>query len=114
MTTTEGLSTIKSQACSAPKYITPLLGNIEAQASKADATKSIDEDVIAKIKKNDVMRLSASPEICGINERLVAIAYELRAVSGSCTSTDWCLWNHLCTFHHFFTGLIRVKRDICN
>ena len=88
-----------------PKYIGPLLSDIREQADTADATRTLDDSLIAAIKKNDVMRLSASPEISGINETLVNIGNELRAVSGECTSTAWCLWNHLCTFHHF-AGLL--------
>ena len=88
-----------------PKYIGPLLNDIQKQAEAADATRSIDEGLITAIKKNDVMRLSASPEISGINETTVNIGNELRAIAGRCTSTAWCLWNHLCTFHHF-AGLL--------
>ena len=88
-----------------PKYIGPLLNDIQKQAEAADVTRSIDEGLISAIKKNDVMRLSASPEISGINETTVNIGNELRAIAGRCTSTAWCLWNHLCTFHHF-AGLL--------
>jgi len=85
---------------SGPRYITPVLAAIGAQAA-ADASRSIDPAVIAAIKSNDVMRLSASPELSGLNESIVVIADELRAVAPHCTSTAWCLWNHLCTFHLF-------------
>ena len=88
-----------------PKYVGPLLNDIQKQAEAADATRSIDESLITAIKKNNVMRLSASPEISGINETTVNIGNELRAIAGRCTSTAWCLWNHLCTFHHF-AGLL--------
>lgn len=86
---------------SEPRYITPVLDPIGAQAAAADASRSVDPAVIAAIKANDVMRLSASPEIAGLNESIVVIADELRAVAPRCTSTAWCLWNHLCTFHLF-------------
>lgn len=86
---------------SEPRYITPVLEAIGAQAAAADASRSVDPAVIAAIKANDVMRLSASPEIAGLNESIVVIADELRAVAPRCTSTAWCLWNHLCTFHLF-------------
>lgn len=86
---------------SEPRYITPVLDAIGAQAAAADASRSVDPAVIAAIKANDVMRLSASPEIAGLNESIVVIADELRAVAPRCTSTAWCLWNHLCTFHLF-------------
>ncbi|MGR9093139.1 MAG: acyl-CoA dehydrogenase family protein, partial [Gammaproteobacteria bacterium] len=90
---------------SGPRYIGPILDAIGEQAAAADASRSVDPAVIAAIKSNDVMRLSASPEISGLNESIVVIADELRAVAPRCTSTAWCLWNHLCTFH-LFCGLL--------
>ncbi len=82
-------------------YIAPLLGDIAAQALQADRTRRISPDLIAAIKKNDIMRMSASREIAGLEESIVAIANELRAIAPRCGSTAWCLWNHLCVFHHF-------------
>ncbi len=87
------------------KYIVPLLGDIAAQASQADRTRSLSSDLIAAIKKNEIMRISASREISGLEESIVAIANELRAIAPRCGSTAWCLWNHLCVFHHF-AGLL--------
>ena len=88
-----------------PRYIAPLLGDIAAQASQADRTRTISPDVIAAIKKNDIMRISASREISGLEEPILAIGNELRAVAPRCCSTAWCLWNHLCVFH-YFAGLL--------
>ena len=93
------------RVCGEPKYIAPLLRKIAEQASQADRTRSISSDVIAEIKKNDIMRMSATHEISGIEESIVAIANELRAIAPRCGSTAWCLWNHLCVFHHF-AGLL--------
>src|SRR5581483_3453436 len=90
------------------KYIAPLLDDIAAQARNADRSRSIAPGTIAAIKKNDIMRISASREISGLEESIVAIADELRAVAPRCGSTAWCLWNHLCTFHHF-AGLLGPK-----
>ena len=87
------------------KYITPLLGDIAAQASQADRTRSISAGVIAAIKNNDIMRISATHQISGLEESIVAIANELRAIAPRCGSTAWCLWNHLCVFH-YFAGLL--------
>jgi 3-hydroxy-9,10-secoandrosta-1,3,5(10)-triene-9,17-dione monooxygenase len=87
------------------KYITPLLVDIAAQASQADRTRSISAGVIAAIKKNDIMRMSATHQISGLEESIVAIANELRAIAPRCGSTAWCLWNHLCVFH-YFAGLL--------
>src|SRR6266404_5037178 len=86
-------------------YIAPLLGEIAAQAARADETRSVSSELIAAIKKNDIMRLSASPELSGLDESVVAMGNELRAIAPRCGSTAWCLWNHLCTFHHF-AGLL--------
>ncbi len=83
------------------RHIAPLLEDIAAQAAEADLTRSVSAEVIAKIKRNDIMRLSASHELGGLNESVVGIANELRAIAMHCTSTAWCMWNHLCTFHHF-------------
>jgi 3-hydroxy-9,10-secoandrosta-1,3,5(10)-triene-9,17-dione monooxygenase len=89
----------------APKFIAPLLGDIGAQASEADRTRSVAPAVIAAIKKNEIMRMSASREIAGLEESIVAIANELRAIAPRCGSTAWCLWNHLCVFHYFAGAL---------
>src|ERR1700679_4329583 len=47
------------------------------------------------------MGMSGSREISGLDESIVAIANELRAIAPRCGSTAWCLWNHLCVLHHF-------------
>lgn len=76
-----------------------LLPRITAQAAKADITRSVDPEVIKEIKKTDLMRLSATRNIGGVEARMSAIAAELEAIAGCCSSTAWCLWNHLCVFH---------------
>ena len=88
--------------------VRPLLAAIAAQAANADATRSVDAAVIAGIKANDVMRMSASREIGGLESSVVAIGQELDAVATACGSTAWCLWNHLCVFH-FYCGLLGPK-----
>src|SRR5262245_48753293 len=90
------------------RYIAPLLGDIAAQAERADRTRSVSAELVAAIKKNDIMRLSASGELSGLDGTTVAVANELRAIAPRCGSTAWCLWNHLCTFHHF-AGLLGPK-----
>lgn len=77
----------------------PLLPLIAAQAAQADTTRSIDPSVIRAIKQTDLMRMSASRNIGGIESRTSAIARELEAVASCCASTTWCLWNHLWVFH---------------
>ena len=83
------------------KYSAPLLGHIAAQASQADRTRSLSSDIVVAIKNNDIMRMSATREISGLEESIVAIANELRAIAPCCASTAWCMWNHLCVFHYF-------------
>jgi alkylation response protein AidB-like acyl-CoA dehydrogenase len=90
------------------RYITGLLDQILEQAPQADATRSISSTLIGAIKQNDIMRMSATPEICGLGESVVAMANELRAIAANCSSTAWCMWNHLCVFHHF-AGLLGPK-----
>ena len=85
--------------------IEPLLPAIAAQAADADASRSVSSEVIALIKDNPVMGMTASPELGGLNSPASAVARELAAVAGCCASTAWCLWNHLCTFH-FFCALL--------
>jgi alkylation response protein AidB-like acyl-CoA dehydrogenase len=87
------------------KYVDALLSDISAQARRADTTRTVAPELISALKKTDVMRMSAARELGGIVESLVAMANELRAVAPRCGSTAWCLWNHLCTFHHF-AGLL--------
>ena len=94
------------------KYIAPLLGEIAAQAAEADRTRSVAPGVIAAIKRNDIMRISASREIAGLEEPIVAIANELRAIAPRCASTAWCLWNHLCVFHYFAGALGPTHADL--
>jgi 4-hydroxyphenylacetate 3-monooxygenase len=86
-------------------YIAPLLPLIAAQAGEADRTRSVSPQVIAEIKKTDLMRLSAAVELGGLAVSMQSIGAELEATAAACTSTAWCLWNHLCTFH-LFCGLL--------
>jgi 4-hydroxyphenylacetate 3-monooxygenase len=99
------ICTAKGQIHGKARYIAPLLSAIAAQALEADRTRTIAHDLIAAIKKNDIMRMSASREISGLEESIVAIANELRAIAPLCGSTAWCLWNHLCVFHHYAAAL---------
>ena len=85
--------------------VEPLLPAIAAQAAEADASRSVSSEVIALIKDNPVMGMTASPELGGLNSPVSAVAQELAAVAGCCASTAWCLWNHLCTYH-FFCALL--------
>ena len=95
-------------------FVNPLLEKISSQSSVADQTRSIDESLIRELKDNDIMRISASAELGGLGESVVSIANELRAIAPRCTSTAWCMWNHLCTFHHF-AGLFGPKnKDFLN
>ena len=90
--------------------IEPLLPAIAAQAAEADASRSVSDEVIALIKDNPVMGMTASPELGGLNSTVTAVAHELAAVAACCSSTAWCLWNHLCTYH-FFCALLGPEHD---
>ena len=84
-------------------WIEPLLPAIAAQAAEADRTRSVSAEVIAQIKASDVMRLSATRELGGLEASVFDMGRELEAAAGACGSTAWCLWNHLCVFH-FYCG----------
>lgn len=86
-------------------HVAPLLAAISTQAPLADAGRSVAAEVIAGLKANNVMRMTASRELGGLEAGVVAVGQELEAVAAACGSTAWCLWNHLCTFH-FFVGLL--------
>ncbi len=83
------------------QYLAPLLDAIAGQASSADSTRSIAPEVISALKRCDVLKMSASEELTGLNSALVDIGNELGALAPCCTSTAWVVWNHLCLFHHF-------------
>src|SRR5271155_3639806 len=85
--------------------VAPLLPLIAAQAAEADATRSVAPTVIAALKGNDVMRMSAVRSVGGLESSVTAMGRELEAVAAACGSTGWCLWNHLCVFH-FYCGLL--------
>jgi alkylation response protein AidB-like acyl-CoA dehydrogenase len=85
--------------------VAPLLPMIAAQAAEADATRSVAPAVIAALKSNDVMRMSAVRSIGGLESSVTAMGRELEAVAAACGSTAWCLWNHLCVFH-FYCGIL--------
>lgn len=84
-----------------PLHLAALLPAIGAQAAAADRSRSVAPETIRALKRNDIMRLSGSPELGGLNATVLDIGNELRGAAVACTSTAWCLWNHLCTFHHF-------------
>ncbi len=77
----------------------PLLDRIAEQAPRADRARSLDPDLILALKQTNVMRLSASRNIGGLEASIGQIATELEALAGRCASTAWCVWNHLCVFH---------------
>lgn len=83
----------------------PLLEAIGAQAARADATRSIDAEVIEALKASDVMRLAASANLGGRAASILEIGRELEAISAHCGSTAWTMWNHLAVFHLFAGSL---------
>lgn len=89
-----------------------LLPLIAAQAARADNTRSVDPAVIRAIKQSDLIRLSATRNIGGVEASIGAIARELEAIAGCCASTAWCLWNHLCVFHFICAQLGPAGADL--
>ena len=85
--------------------ITPLLDAVSAQASLADEKRTVSAEIITELKQNKIMRFTAAECLGGLNESCLGVGRELEALAGACSSTAWCLWNHLSTFH-FFCGLL--------
>ena len=83
------------------RTVAPLLEAIAAQASAADADRTIDPALISALKASDVMKLSATANIGGTEASILQIGRELEAISANCTSTAWTMWNHLAVFHLF-------------
>lgn len=86
-----------------------LLPLIAQQAALADSTRSVEPAVIKAIKQTDIIRMSATRHIGGVEASISAMARELEAVAGCCASTAWCLWNHLCVFHGLFIWRCTLK-----
>jgi 3-hydroxy-9,10-secoandrosta-1,3,5(10)-triene-9,17-dione monooxygenase len=104
--------------------VAPLLTMIANQAAAADRTRRIDPALIAALKASDMMRLSASGEIGGLEASVLQIGRELEAVAANCTSTAWTMWNHLAVFHlfagtlgpeqsHLLTGIVERHEWVC-
>ena len=85
--------------------LSPLLDMIAAQAGEADSNRFVSPEVISEIKNNDIMRFTASESMGGLDQSCTRVGQELEAIAAACSSTAWCLWNHLSTFH-FFCGLL--------
>lgn len=83
------------------RTVDPLLPAMAAQAVQADESRRLDPDLVAAIKASDVMRLSATADIGGVEASILQIGRELEAIAANCTSTAWTLWNHLAVFHLF-------------
>ena len=78
---------------------------IRDQAAEADRTRSVADDAIAGLRASPVMGMTAAESLGGSNAGAVEVADVLRSVVTACSSTAWCLWNHLSTFH-LFAGLL--------
>lgn len=81
--------------------VASILGLIAEHAEAADRTRTIDDAVVAALKSNDLVRLSASSELGGLEASVLSIGRELEAISAACPSTAWVMWNHLAVFHLF-------------
>ncbi len=85
--------------------VAPFLEAIAAQAIEADASRSVDAELIAALKTSDVMRLSATKDLGGVEASMVDTGRELAAISARCPSLAWAMWNHVCVFHLFVGSL---------
>ena len=94
------------------RTVDPLLADMANQAEAADRTRSLDPDLVGAIKSSDVMRLSATKELGGLEASILQIGRELEAVAANCTSTAWTLWNHLAVFHLFAGTLGPNHQDL--
>ena len=83
------------------RTIGPLLPAIAAQAVHADRTRNISEELITALKDSNIMRLSATRKIGGLESSVLQIGRELEAIAANYTSTAWVMWNHLAVFHLF-------------
>ena len=95
-----------------PRTVAPLLSQIAAQAERADASRSIDPDLIEALKASDVMKLAATTNIGGGEASVLQIGRELEAIAANCTSTAWTMWNHLAVFHLFVGCLGPEHHDL--
>jgi indole-3-acetate monooxygenase len=96
----------------APRTDPALLALIAAGAAEADRTRTIDPAVIDAVRRSPLMGMAATRSLGGSEADLGAVATELAAVAAACTSTAWCLWNHLSVFHLFCGALGPEHHDL--
>lgn len=82
-----------------------VLDIISAQAPEADRTRTVSAEAITGLRGSPVMGMTAAEAIGGSDASCVDVAQVLGDVATACSSTAWCLWNHLSTFH-LFCGLL--------
>lgn len=78
---------------------------IAEQAAEADRTRSVASEAIAGLRRSPVMGMTAAQVLGGSDASVVETSEVLSEVVAACSSTAWCLWNHLSTFH-LFCGLL--------
>ncbi len=78
---------------------------IAAQAPEADRSRSVSAEAIRGLRASPVMAMTAARELGGSDASTLDVAGVLGEVVTACSSTAWCLWNHLSTFH-LFCGLL--------
>ena len=82
-----------------------VIDTIAAQAPEADRSRTVSAEAIAALRSSPVMGMTAAKSLGGSDASCVEIAKVLGEVATACSSTAWCLWNHLSTFH-LFCGLL--------
>ena len=82
-----------------------VIDTIAAQATEADRSRTVSAEAIAALRSSPVMGMTAAKSLGGSDASCIEIAKVLGEVATACSSTAWCLWNHLSTFH-LFCGLL--------
>ncbi len=101
-----------------------VLDTIAEQAAEADRTRSVSADAISALRGSPVMGMTAAETLGGSDASCVEVAQVLGEVATACSSTAWCLWNHLATFHLFcgllgpdhatqLTGIVQASEWVC-
>jgi len=102
-------------ACFSPRpacTVDALLPAMAAQAEAADQTRLLSPDLIVALKASDVMKLSATRELGGLEASILQVGREFEAIAANCTSTAWTMWNHLAVFHLFVGTLGPDHREL--
>jgi two-component flavin-dependent monooxygenase len=94
------------------RLATAVLDVVASHAHDADVTRTVSPEVVRAIKQSGLLALSASEELGGAAAAVGDMAAELEILATACSSTAWCVWNHLCVFHLFCGALGPEHTDL--